>query len=122
MRITVRHSWGNKVYTDKDLDYLYEDFLKAWNNYQRCPSLSSYATEVIASFNEYYYEQNRLREEVRRHMNPKWYERMIDQASFSQDSVNYSCRFSRELPYRSEVMSLVARYGRFTYGDHKWSV
>lgn len=114
--------WGNKTYTDRDLQSYYDDFMKAWDVHERYPNIESDSHKVIAAYNEYYYRMNSMKEEVRRHMNPSFWEKVLDNMSNTNDMVHYECRFSRSLPHREEVIQLIKQYGEYTFNGHKFVI
>lgn len=126
MKATILY--GNKSYTDNDLNSHYYQFKLAWDKYtqETYPKFKEqYAKEVIATYNEYYYQRKEYETLVYKKNNRSFMTKLVDKTFgilYDDSAVKYSCHFKEELPHRAEVLSLIEEYGEFTYDNHKFVI
>lgn len=126
MKATILY--GSKRYTDADLHSYYRQFLIDWEYYKKNTSLGrdeNYVKCVIASYNEYYYQRKMLEREVYKKNNRSFLTKLVDNTFgmlYDDSAVKYSCCFIEDLPYREEVLSLIEKYGKWSYDNHKFVI
>ena len=79
MKLTILS--GNKTYTDSDLSTYYYQFTRNWDKYckETYPKFKEQcAKEVIASYNEYYYNRKRIETLVYKKNNRSFMTKLVD--------------------------------------------